>query len=78
MNPKKATTFKNIPPKLLKNNWDICAPTLNNIYNENVKKSSFPDKMKVADITPVHKKDDVTNAKNYRPISALPSASKVF
>ena len=78
LNPKKATTFKNIPPKLLKNNWDICAPTLNNIYNENVKKSSFPDKMKVADITPVHKKDDVTNAKNYRPISALPSASKVF
>ena len=62
----------------MQNNWDICAPVLTNIYNENVKNSYFPEKMKVADITPVHKKDEVTNAKNYRPISTLPSASKVF
>ena len=42
------------------------------------KKTPSPDKMKIADITPVHKKDDVTNVKNYRPISVLPSTSKVF
>ena len=78
LNPKKATTLKNIPCKILQNNWDTCAPVLTNIYNENVIKSYFPEKMKVADITPVHKKDEVTNAKNYRPISTLPSASKVF
>ena len=34
--------------------------------------------MKLADITPVHKKDDVTNKSNYRPISGLPSCSKFF
>ena len=63
LNPKKATTFKNIPCKLLKSNIETCAPILTSIYNKNVSNSSFPDKMKVADITPVHKKDEVTNVK---------------
>ena len=34
--------------------------------------------MKLADITPVHKKDDVTIKSNYRPISGLPAGSKIF
>ena len=29
-------------------------------------------------MTPVHKKDEVTNVKNYRPVSVLSSTSKVF
>ena len=34
--------------------------------------------MKLADITPVFKKDDPTLSKNYRPVSILPNVSKVF
>ena len=34
--------------------------------------------MKLADIIPVHKKDDKTDKSNYRPISGLPSGSKIF
>ena len=34
--------------------------------------------MKLADINPLFKKDDSTNKTNYRPISILPSISKVF
>ena len=34
--------------------------------------------MKWADITPIHKKDDTTDKGNYRPISNLPTISKVF
>ena len=34
--------------------------------------------MKMADITPEHKKDDKTDKSNYRPVSILPSISKVF
>ena len=34
--------------------------------------------MKLADITPVHKKDDVTIKSNYRPINGLPAGSKIF
>ena len=34
--------------------------------------------MKLADITPVFKKKDSLNKQNYRPISVLPSISKIF
>ena len=34
--------------------------------------------MKLADITPCHKKDDTTDKSNYRPISILPTVSKLF
>ena len=34
--------------------------------------------MKIANITPVHKKDEPTDKKNYRPVSVLPLLSKVF
>ena len=38
----------------------------------------FPNELKLADVTPVFKKDDATLVKNYRPISVLPTVSKVF
>ena len=34
--------------------------------------------MKLADITPIFKKDDPRKIKNYRPVSVLPSVLKVF
>ena len=34
--------------------------------------------MKLANITPVFKKDDRTDKINYRPISILPNLSKIF
>ena len=38
----------------------------------------FPDSLKFANITPVHKKDEATDKQNYRPVSVLPLLSKVF
>ena len=40
--------------------------------------NSFPQNLKLADVVPVFKKCDSTCAKNYRPISALPTVSNVF
>lgn len=42
-----------------------------------LKKSYFisgilPDKLKLAQIVPIHKKDDITDVSNYRPASLLP------
>ena len=39
---------------------------------------SFPNELKLADITPILKRDDSTLAKNYRPVSVLPCVSKMF
>ena len=38
----------------------------------------FPDELKLADLTPIYKKDDPNKSKNYRPVSVLPVVSKVF
>ena len=46
--------------------------------NSSIRNGIFPDRLKVADITPIFKKDDATNVKNYRPVSVLPAVSKIF
>ena len=79
LNKKKAGTFGNIPAKHLKESANICNTYLLKIWNEEILQTqSFPDMLKLADITPIYKKEDATLAKNYRPISVLPSVSKVF
>ena len=47
------------------------------IINHCIKKSTFPDDLKYAQITPI-KKSDEHDKKNYRPVSVLTSLSKVF
>ena len=39
---------------------------------------SFPDALKCAQISPIHKKDSSLNISNDRPVSVLPSLSKIF
>ena len=84
INVNKATTFQNIPCKSLKDNAEVCTPVLTNIINTNmIRDLTFSDKLKEGDITPIFKKDrikkkDSTNVENYRPVSVLPSTSKIF
>ena len=78
LDAKKATNFDNIPSKHLKHTFDICSPTLNNIWCEAIWNCNFPSKLKLADITAIYKSEDATCVKNYRPVSVLPVVSKVF
>ena len=77
LNPSKATTFKNIPPKLLKGSSDICAESLQIIFNDSTKNFLYPDKPESADVSSLHKAESKTSKKNYRPVSLLPTVSKV-
>ena len=62
------------PPQCLKLATNESAP----IIEEVVSSSMFPQLLKLADVTPVYKKSDPNLVLNYRPISVLPTMSKVF
>ena len=78
LNINKPTTSNNIPAKILVGYKDIYSKFIVTFYNNCISESSFPDTMKMADITPAHKKDVKTDKRNYRPVSILPSISKIF
>ena len=48
------------------------------IINQSLHSGIFPDKLKIAKVTPIHKKGDSKLITNYRPISVLPVISKIF
>ena len=75
---KKATTKNTIPPKILKISFNTSTETVHNLFNECLITGNLPDNLKLADITPVFKKNDSLNKENYRPVSVLPSISKIF
>ena len=50
---------------------DISSCYLTNIYIESKEEQIFPDSLKLADVTPIHKKDNKTTKENYRPVSLL-------
>ena len=48
------------------------------IINQCIQKGIFPHKLKLAKVIPIFKSGDETLFNNYRPISILPSLSKIF
>ena len=48
------------------------------IANQCIEQSTFPEKMKMANITPVFKKKDKLNKVNYRSINLLTAFSKIL
>ena len=50
---------------------------LTDCINDALPRGIFPDNLKFANITPVHKKE-ATDKENYRPVSVLPLFSKIF
>ena len=76
MKSKKAST--GIPIKFLKENVDIVCPKLKDILNNCLDRGIFPNRLKLADISPIFKANDSTLKKNYRPVSVLNIISKLF
>jgi hypothetical protein len=75
---KSSSGWDGISMKLIKKiKFEIAEP-LTYIINLIFKTSVFPDKLKIAKVIPIHKKGVKTQVSNYRPISLLPSFSKVI
>ena len=77
---KKGTSFNSVSGKILKENGNIYYDTLTKTVNNSINKNNYPYRLKFADTNPTIKpgKKDRTDIGNYRPISVLPYASKLF
>ena len=78
LNTRKACGPDNIPSRLLVDLAEVIASPLCEIFNISLSLGVVPLKWKLANITPVFKRDNPTLAMNYRPISLLCILSKVL
>ena len=78
LDPNKAISFNDIPINIIKGCNDIISPYLTNLLNGSIENNILPDSLKLAEVTPAHKKKETTNKNNYRSVSVLPCISKLF
>jgi hypothetical protein len=78
MKPKTSSGYDSISPKLMQETIQGISSPLSHIINLSLEKGEVPDLMKSAKIIPVHKGGEMSSISNYRPISLLPTFSKVL
>jgi len=75
---KTSSGYDDIPVDIAKLSIYYVAPHLVNIINKSFSDGQVPDLLKIAKVCPIFKTGDKCNISNYRPISVLPSFSKIF
>ena len=78
LRPKTSCGFDEISPKLLKATHIEILKPLTHICNLSLTTGTFPEKMKTAKVIPIFKSGNKHSFSNYRPVSLLPSFSKVL
>ena len=78
MSLDKSKSSINIPNNLIKLAADSLSAPFTKIYNQSIQTGVVPNILKVSQVTPVYKSGDVTNPRNYRPISILSPFSKIL
>ena len=78
MDEKKANLTGDIPAGILKVYVDSYISILTKILNTSLQRGCFPNQFKLAEVTPVFKKEDELRKDNYLPVSVLSHASKIF
>ena len=78
LKPKNSSGYDEISCKIIKSCASIISSPVSYIYNYSLHTGIFPDRLKTAVVKPMHKKGDKFNISNYRPISLLPTFSKIF
>ena len=78
LNKNKASQKSDIPAKIIHDSVDLFADFIVGSLKGTIKTSIFSSCLNLADITPLHKKGRKDNKENYRPVSILPTLSKIF
>ena len=74
----KATGLDGIPNRALKDSAELISSSLGDLFHFSVGTKTYPDDFKVAKVTPIFKSGDKDDVNNYRPISIIPTISRVF
>ena len=74
----KAIGRDGIGPRILTTANDILAPSIAALINKSINTATFPYKLKMAKIYPIHKGGTKCDPANYRLISILPTISKLL
>ena len=78
INSKHSCGHDDISTILMKNICPLILSPITLILNQSLSTGIFPDRLKIAKIIPLFKKEDPHKLDNYRPISLLPAFSKIF
>ena len=74
----KSTGLDRITARLLKDAAAVIAPSLTQIFNLSLSSSTLPQIWKNGRVTPIFKSGERSNMSNYRPITVLPTLSKIL
>jgi potassium voltage-gated channel Eag-related subfamily H protein 8 len=58
--------------------YKLCKNPLTHIFNASLSSGTFPDRLKLAKVIPLHKKGEHHDIKNYRLIFILSAFSKIL
>ena len=78
LDPSKATGLDGLGPKIIKSAACILSPIIASLINKSILSGIFPSQLKCAKVFPIFKGGVKSDPKNYRPISILPTVSKIF
>ncbi|CAH2094915.1 unnamed protein product [Euphydryas editha] len=75
---KKSADLWGLSVKVVSSIIDVVAPHLATIFNGCIEKGVFPDLMKHSKVIPIFKSGSTLDPNNFRPVSVLPTFSKIF
>ena len=78
MKNSKTVGIDNIDAYIIKLAKLELTPAITHILNLSISQRMFPSSWKLAKVVPLHKKEDPTLPKNYRPVALLPILSKIL
>ena len=78
LNPSKAAGPDKIQSRILKTSAEEIAPVLASLYQQTLQQGDIPQDWRNANVIPIYKKGDRTQASNYRPVSLTSISCKIM
>ncbi|MCG8113294.1 MAG: reverse transcriptase family protein, partial [Candidatus Thiodiazotropha taylori] len=78
LDTNKATGLDGLGPRIIKMLAPTILPSITMLINKSINSGVFPSQLKLAKVLPIFKGGSKSDPSNYRPISILPTVSKIF